>query len=162
MLSSCGESGSGSGSGGGSTHSTGTFSVLVPKGWKVNSFYMSGGTIVEPNIVAVYKGDYAGYCPLLQIYLYPGGEGHVPENRDNYRETSDFQIKEGNYTWTGFKGMTRKGFSEDYIEPLFVIETEMDGNKMKIACWPEMGGDQKISFSDTDVKAIIASIKLEK
>ncbi|MCL2815732.1 MAG: hypothetical protein FWD23_14135 [Oscillospiraceae bacterium] len=158
-----GEKKDSSGGGGditGETHDTGTFSVLVPKGWEVSPFYKDGE--VEPNTLAVHKGTAMDYMllavPMIQFYFFPEGD-RFGSNIDKamYDSPADIEpVKIGEYTWTGFTYMgTKSGTAFDV--PCVLIWTDAGAHKIQAAVWLELG-ETKITLEDADVQAILSSL----
>ena len=162
MLAGCGGSGGG-GKVSGEKYSTGDFSVEVPKGWAVSPFYRNNQVI--SNTLGVHKGTQDEYkmmtVPCMQIqFITSSGFNGERNAKAAYQELKDMPpVTLGKNTWKGYTGMaTSTGVRYDL--PAIYMWTELDGATIAVAMWTELGG-KKISLSDADVKALIASITLE-
>ena len=165
MFSACG-GGSGGGSGKGAPHSTGAFSVSVPKGWEVMPFYHMGTEDVDQKTVAVHKGSAmefrSMFVPGMQIQIHSGSGFSAERNVSFYQDVKEMQpVKLGNYTWKGYTALASGLSGVTYDRPFVYMWTEAGNDKnFVVAIWTEATGG-KISLDDADVKAIISSITLD-
>ena len=145
-------------------HSTGIFSVFVPKGWEISPFYSSGK--VDPNVLGVHKGaatDYSGgLIPGMQI-SYRKGTGERLPIKSFYNEVEDMEpITIGSHTWEGFTSYQK--YTDTVFMPLTIIWTTIGNDAVQVGLFAPRGERDivsQVSLDDADVIDIIASIKAE-
>jgi len=158
ILAGCNGGGGSSRSSGPERLDAGDISVEVPSGWKgylISESMTPDDTDYRTNQIEVYKGADS----FWDIYIKPGlrivyyGAGREMDNPDYFFSDPETlpAMELGGRTWNGYKG-----FWLDEERALLWTEDGVHQIRIEVV----LESDGKISLSDADVRAIIASIEL--
>ena len=142
------------------TYDTGSFSVLVPAGWKaipVTDIWAEEEGVLDPTALNICKGGETDWDlfskPYVRIDYYGEDTTMGKPDKEWYDDGVDLEpFTTGSYEWTGFSATTL-GI------PIIVLWTEDGVHQYQITVYTDQD-EGKISITDADVQAILESIAL--
>ncbi len=144
----------------GENYDTGSFTALVPKGWKafpVTDMWSDDPNALNPDALQICKGGESEWDifskPYVQIDFYGADDYYMTPDISWYENAQELDdIKVGGYTWHGFN-------ADDLLGSRFTLlwSDETDGVQYQATVY--YGTDGTITLDDEGLLAILGTLK---